>query len=51
MALSSCRDLLERLLPEGIEKVITESIAKISTLMEKAENRAEATSNKAVRSP
>jgi predicted DNA-binding transcriptional regulator YafY len=49
--LALCRDLLERLLPEGIEKVIAKSIAKISTLMEKAENRAEATSSKAVRSP
>ncbi|MDL2216270.1 WYL domain-containing protein [Desulfovibrio sp. OttesenSCG-928-M14] len=49
--LALCRDLLERLLPDGIEKVIAESINKISTLMEKAENRAEATSSKAVRSP
>jgi predicted DNA-binding transcriptional regulator YafY len=47
--LALCRDLLERLLPEGVEKVIAESIAKISTLMEQAEKRADATAPKAGR--
>lgn len=49
--LALCRDLLAHLLPEGIERVISDGIAKISTLMAKAENRAEAISSKAVRSP
>ena len=49
--LALCRDLLARLLPEGIEEVVSNGIAKVSTLMERPENRAEATASKAVRSP
>ncbi|MDR1241569.1 MAG: WYL domain-containing protein [Deltaproteobacteria bacterium] len=47
--LSFCRDLLQRLLPDGIERVIDEGIAKVSTLMEHAEERGEATLPKATR--
>jgi hypothetical protein len=47
--LALCRDLLERLLPQGIEKVISDSIAKVSTLMAQPEHRASATAPKAVR--
>ncbi|MDR2744382.1 MAG: hypothetical protein LBB66_04180, partial [Desulfovibrio sp.] len=49
--LSFCRDLLQRLLPEGIERVISEGIAKVSTLMERAGERGEATLPKAARVP
>ncbi|MDR2050291.1 MAG: WYL domain-containing protein [Deltaproteobacteria bacterium] len=47
--LSFCRDLLQRLLPEGIERVISNGIAKVSTLMERAEERGEATLPRAAR--
>lgn len=47
--LALCRDMVERLLPQGIEKVISDSIAKVSTLMVQPEHRAAATAPKAVR--
>jgi predicted DNA-binding transcriptional regulator YafY len=47
--LAFCRDLLQRLLPEGIERVIAEGIDKVSALMARAEERGEATTSKAVR--
>ncbi|MDR1490388.1 MAG: WYL domain-containing protein [Desulfovibrio sp.] len=47
--LAQCRDLLEHLLPEGIERVISEGIAKVATLMEKAEKRGETIASKAKR--
>lgn len=47
--LALCRDLLERFLPEGIERAISEGIEKISMLMASPENRAEATAPKAGR--
>lgn len=47
--LALCRDLLERFLPEGIERAISEGIEKISALMASPENRAEATAPKAGR--
>jgi predicted DNA-binding transcriptional regulator YafY len=47
--LSFCRDLLQRLLPEGIERVIAESVAKVSTLMKHAAERGEATLPRAAR--
>lgn len=47
--LALCRDLLERFLPEGIERAISEGIEKISVLMASPENRAEATAPKAGR--
>jgi hypothetical protein len=47
--LALCRDMLERLLPEGIEKVISQGIAKVSTLMSQSENRGEVTTSKACR--
>ncbi|MDR2161158.1 MAG: WYL domain-containing protein [Desulfovibrio sp.] len=47
--LSFCRDLLQRLLPEGIERVIAEGVAKVSTLMAHAAERGEATLPKAAR--
>lgn len=49
--LALCRDMLAHLLPQGVERIISESITKISMLMEKAENRAEATARKAIHSP
>jgi predicted DNA-binding transcriptional regulator YafY len=49
--LSFCRDLLQRFLPEGIERVIAEGIAKVSTLMEHAEERGDATLPRAARVP
>lgn len=47
--LALCRDLLERLLPEGVEKTISQGIEKISALMAAPERRAEATEAKAGR--
>lgn len=47
--LALCRDMLERLLPEGIERVISDGIAKVSTLIRQAEKRGEATMPKAAR--
>lgn len=47
--LALCRDLLERLLPGGVERAIAEGIEKISTLMTSPERRAEATESKAGR--
>ena len=47
--LALCRDLLERLLPAGIERVIAEGIEKISALMASPKGRAEATAAKAGR--
>jgi predicted DNA-binding transcriptional regulator YafY len=47
--LAFCRDLLQRLLPEGIERVIAEGIDKVSALMARAEERGEATAPKATR--
>lgn len=47
--LSLCRDLLERLLPEGFERIISDSIAKVSTLMCEASERSEVTAVKAAR--
>ncbi|MDR3176166.1 MAG: WYL domain-containing protein [Desulfovibrio sp.] len=47
--LSFCRDLLQRLLPDGIERVIAEGIAKVSTLMERSGERGEATLPRAAR--
>ena len=47
--LALCRDLLERLLPEGIERVIADGIVKVSALMERADSRAESTAPKAGR--
>lgn len=47
--LALCRDLLERLLPEGVEHIVANGIAKISTLTEKAEDRGELTAAKAGR--
>lgn len=47
--LALCRDLLERFLPEGIERAISEGIEKISALMASSEDRAEATASKAGR--
>lgn len=49
--LALCRDLLARLLPGGIEQVIDESIAKISTLMASPELRGEVTMPVAIRVP
>ncbi|MDR1126108.1 MAG: WYL domain-containing protein [Deltaproteobacteria bacterium] len=49
--LALCRDLLERLLPRGIEQAISDGLSKISTLMSGAENRAEATAVKGGRVP
>ena len=47
--LALCRDMLERLLPEGIERVISDGIAKVSTLIRQAEKRGEAIMPKAAR--
>lgn len=47
--LALCRDLLERFLPEGIERVISAGIEKISALMASPESRAETTAPKAGR--
>lgn len=47
--LALCRDLLERFLPEGVERAISEGIEKISALMASPENRAEVTAPKAGR--
>ncbi len=46
-----CRDLLTRLLPGGIERVIDDSIAKVAALMGSAASRGDATTPKAVRVP
>jgi predicted DNA-binding transcriptional regulator YafY len=48
--LALCRDMLERLLPEGIERVITAGIEKVSALMRQADKRGEVTAPKAARS-
>lgn len=47
--LALCRDLLDRLLPEGVERAVSEGIEKISALMASPEGRAEATAAKAGR--
>ena len=47
--LALCRDMLERLLPEGIERIISDGIAKVSTLIRQAEKRGEAIMPKAAR--
>lgn len=47
--LALCRDLLDRLLPEGVEQAVAEGIEKISALMASPEGRAEATAAKAGR--
>lgn len=47
--LALCRDLLERFLPKGIERAISEGIEKISALMPSPEGRADATAPKAGR--
>ena len=44
--LTLCRDLVEHILPDGMERLITNGLAKISTLMAPAACRAEATSAK-----
>ena len=44
-----CRDLLERLLPEGFERVVSDSLAKVSTLMDRAADRDAVTMPKASR--
>lgn len=49
--LALCRDLIAHLLPEGIEQIISEGIAKISTLMSQPENREAVTARKASNVP
>ena len=47
--LALCRDLLKHLLPDSIERVVSEGISKAAVLMSKAQERALATAPKAVR--
>ena len=44
-----CRDLLERFLPGGMERMVSDGLAKVSTLMDKVEQRGQATAPKAGR--
>ena len=46
-----CRDLLEHLLPDGIERIVSEGLGKISTLMDKVEvaERGQTTASKGTR--
>ncbi len=47
--LTLCRDLLERLLPEGVERAISETLTKVSTLIDRPTERGKATAPKASR--
>lgn len=44
-----CRDLLERLLPKGFESAISNSLAKVSTLIDRPADRGAATTSRASR--
>lgn len=44
--LALCRDLIEHILPDGMERMITDALSRISILMENVENRAQATAIK-----
>jgi len=47
--LALCRDLLEHLLPDGVERIVSAGIGKISTLMDKVEERGQTTAPKGAR--
>jgi predicted DNA-binding transcriptional regulator YafY len=47
--LALCRDLLEHLLPDSIERIVADGITKVAVLMNHAQERASATAPKAVR--
>ncbi|MDL2210296.1 hypothetical protein LJC26_05785 [Desulfovibrio sp. OttesenSCG-928-O18] len=47
--LALCRDILEQLLPDSMERILNDAVTKISLLLDKVEERGKVTAPKAIR--